>query len=134
MRKLYSLLCLAMLLVGFSYSASAASGREYLVAFDRVFVETGTNQRGQTPQQVARQLAREVEGLSGFEYVPDVGFVATLTEAALDTVLVHPDVSMEFECEAWVCTCQGPFDCAWLSWYCAKLGGVSGFDDECYLP
>ena len=33
-----------------------------------------------------------------------------------------------------VCTCSNVFDCAWLSWYCGKFGGVGGFNGECYLP
>lgn len=33
-----------------------------------------------------------------------------------------------------VCTCQGAFDCAWLAYGCSEIGGIRGFDGECFLP
>lgn len=32
------------------------------------------------------------------------------------------------------CQCSGAFDCAWLSWFCSALGGVGGFEGDCFLP
>lgn len=32
------------------------------------------------------------------------------------------------------CTCSNAIDCAWLSWFCAEAGGITGFDNECFLP
>ena len=115
-------------------SADSRESREHLVVFDRQFVAAGVNNNGQMPREVAVELANEIEGVSNFDYVPEIGFTATLTEEALDVILVYPDVNMEFGCTGGVCGCNGAIDCAWLAWYCAEAGGIQGFDNECHLP
>ena len=33
-----------------------------------------------------------------------------------------------------MCTCKGAFDCAWLAYGCSEIGGIRGFNGECFLP
>lgn len=51
--------------------------------------------------------------------------------AALSSGVAEPGA---IACDGFVCTCDGAFDCAWLSYFCSAVGGVKGFDDECYTP
>ncbi|HFD32519.1 MAG TPA: hypothetical protein ENJ28_07455 [Gammaproteobacteria bacterium] len=32
------------------------------------------------------------------------------------------------------CTCEGVFNCAWLSMACSDAGGIQGFEGECFFP
>ncbi len=65
-----------------------------------------------------------------------------LSQALTDVVDIHTDLvgvdpsPAAIHCDpSWnSCGCSNPIDCAWLGWFCAELGGISGFDDTCHLP
>ena len=45
-----------------------------------------------------------------------------------------PPASITCTWDFFHCGCDNAFDCAWLSWFCGKLGGVGDFEGGCYLP
>lgn len=82
----------------------------------------------------ARREAAQVRLAPRFERVS-----AELTRTVGDAAGVlgverPPHAAITCTHDFFVCTCDGAFDCAWLAWYCSAAGGISGFDDECYLP
>jgi hypothetical protein len=56
--------------------------------------------------------------------------------ASLAAVQAGQPESGDISCDPWliVCHCDGAFHCAWLAWACGEVGGVQGFDGECYIP
>lgn len=58
--------------------------------------------------------------------------------AALDGVQLGADAAITVVkppgTTAGVISCQGWFDCAWLSWFCGEVDGITGFEGECYVP
>jgi hypothetical protein len=45
-----------------------------------------------------------------------------------------PPASITCTWDFFHCGCDNVFDCAWLSWFCGKVGGVGDFEGGCYLP
>jgi hypothetical protein len=54
--------------------------------------------------------------------------------AALAAGEPPPPASITCTWDFFHCGCDNAIDCAWLSWFCAAAGGVSGFEGGCYLP
>jgi hypothetical protein len=60
-----------------------------------------------------------------------------LSEIANRTAALKGDsTTQSVQCDPFfiVCQCTGVFACAWLSVACADVGGITGFDGECFLP